>query len=714
MPQALDLVSPGELTKARDELEPRVQDRTADLVQRTRNLEAQIARHRQADEQWKALLQENITQRKRAEAALRESQAHYRLLADNMADVLWTFDLQTKRCTYLSPSVQRLRGYTAEETIVQPVEQILTPESLALMKLLLGERIRAFLAGDPAATTQMNELDLMCKGGSTVHTETITTFVRNNDGGVSVVGVSRNINERKRAEEALRRQIALFEALMESNLDGILVVDSQGKKILQNRRLNELWKIPPHIFQDADDAKQVQFVTIRTKNPQQFAEKVAYLYAHRDEISHDETELIDGTVLDRYSSPVRDKNGTYYGRIWLFRDITEQRRLETQLRQAQKMEAIGQLAGGVAHDFNNILTATLMHIGQLQQNSQFTPATKESLKEVESATWRAVNLTRQLLLFSRRQKARIEPLDLDGLINDLLKMLRRLLGEDIEIAFQGYAGAIWVCADAGMLEQVVMNLCINARDAMPEGGQLTLATTLVEIKAQPPGAHPDSRPGNFVCLSVTDTGCGMDETVMARIFEPFFTTKEAGKGTGLGLATVYGIVKQHNGWVEVESKPGQGSSFRVYLPATTIRLGTPAVSSDVEEVKGGSETILLVEDELFLRQLTALCLRKLGYAVLEAGNGWEALRLWEQHHQEIALLFTDMRLPGNMTGLDLAMRLKKEKGSLKVIGSSGYNVDLTESAQAAEQEITRLPKPYAPTALAKAVRRCLHKPQGTP
>ncbi len=240
-----------------------------------------------------------ITAQKRAEETLRDREAHYRLLADNLADVLWTLDVQTMRFTYVSPSVQRLRGYSAQEAMTQSLEQILTPASLALVRLLLSERRSAFLAGDPAAKTQVHEFDLMRKDGAIVRTETITTLVKDNDGRISVVGVSRDITERKRAEEALRWRTALFEALMDSSLDGILVVDSQGNKILQNRRLNELWKIPPDIVEDPDDAKQVQFVTARTKNPQPFAEKVAYLYAHRDEISRDEVELIGSSGIFR-------------------------------------------------------------------------------------------------------------------------------------------------------------------------------------------------------------------------------------------------------------------------------------------------------------------------------------------------------------------------------------------------------------------------------
>jgi PAS domain S-box-containing protein len=537
---------------------------------------------------------------------------------------------------------------------------------------------------------------------------TIVPFLGSDGKPLQYVAIRNEITERKRAEEAFRWRTALFEALVDSNPDGILVVDNQGKKILQNQRFNEIWEIPPHISQDPDDARQVEFVAPKTKNPEEFAETIADLYAHGDQVSRDVIELTDGRVLVRNSWPVRDKNGTYFGRIWTVRDITERRQLEAQLRQAQKMEAIGQLAGGIAHDFNNILCATLMHLGLLQHNPQLTVGIKESLEEVERETLRAANLTRQLLLFSRRQAARIEPWNLDNLIEDLLKMLRRLLGENIEVVFEGAAGASWVSADAGMMQQVVMNLCINARDAMPDGGRLTLATRMLEIEARSEKSHPEARPGRFVCLSVTDTGCGMDEAVLGRMFEPFFTTKEIGKGTGLGLATVYGIVQQHQGWIEVESKPGHGSSFRIHFPSTSP-VGAIGISSDEEKVKGGSETILLVEDEAVLRQLAASCLRKLGYAVLPAGNAAEALKVWEEHHQEVALLFTDMKIPGQMTGLDLAARLKKEKGSLKVISSSGYIADLGDSALTAGQEIAYLPKPYTPAALARTVRHCLDK-----
>jgi CheY-like chemotaxis protein len=381
--------------------------------------------------------------------------------------------------------------------------------------------------------------------------------------------------------------------------------------------------------------------------------------------------------------------------------------LEDQLRQAQKMEAVGQLAGWVAHDYNNILTSTLMHLELLLHDASLPPHLRSALVELEGETQRAVSLTRQLLMFSRRRIIQVKPVDLNDVLRNLLKMLRRVLGEAITLEFHNDAHRLWIEADSGMIEQVVMNLCVNSRDAMmPAGGPLTIDTRLVELAADAVRTNPNARAGRFVCLSVTDAGSGMDAAVMARIFEPFFTTKEAGRGTGLGLATVYAIAKQHQGWVEVSSQVGKGSTFRVYFPELVTAVPVAAVPQDPQRLRG-HETILLVEDEAAVRRMAVIGLRWFGYNVIEAASGPEALRLWEQHHAEIDLLLTDMVMPQGMTGLDLAERLRATRASLKVIVSSGYSTDIMKSGVPAGQGIAYMSKPYEVKSLVATVRKCL-------
>jgi PAS domain S-box-containing protein len=328
-------------------------------------------------------------------------------------------------------------------------------------------------------------------------------------------------------------------------------------------------------------------------------------------------------------------------------DVTDRKQLQAQFLHAQKMEAIGQLAGGVAHDFNNILAAALLHLQLLQRRQNLEPELAASLRELQQGTERAASLTRQLLLFSRRQVVQTTRLDFNEVIKGLLKMLKRLLGEDIDTVFSPGPGPVWVEADVGMLEQVVMNLCVNARDAMPKGGHLELGARRLALGTEDVRHRPEARPGHFACFTITDTGCGMDETTLRRIFEPFFTTKEPGKGTGLGLATVQSIARQHHGWIEVESALGRGTTFRVFLPVAD---SPEAAQRQADQVKcrGGTETILLVEDDEQVRRMVRMTLRLFGYEILEAGNGLEAIQVWGRHGAQVSQVFTDMVMPGGI------------------------------------------------------------------
>jgi len=390
-------------------------------------------------------------------------------------------------------------------------------------------------------------------------------------------------------------------------------------------------------------------------------------------------------------------------------DITERLELESDLRQAQKMDAVGQLAAGVAHDFNNLLTIIQGNVSLLLTRHQLESCIQLPLKETLAASERAGNLTKQLLAFSRKQPAQRTPIRLSKLFEHIGGLVQRLIGEQVQVEFTCPGEVSAVHADPCSLEQIIINLAVNARDAMPRGGKLVFSAAEESISAGQAVAKPHGRAGDFVCLTVRDTGCGMDEATKARIFEPFFTTKPVGKGTGLGLATVYAIIKQHQGWIDLESEVGSGTTFRLYLPATaasgdTTFLRTP----DTETVPcRGNETILVVEDEEFVRHFVQTVLESNGYKTLLAANGRDALRVWKRRSQDVSLLLTDMIMPGGLTGKELAQKLSADKPGLKVIFTSGYALDLLGDNANPLSGYSILQKPYRAQVLASIVRQCL-------
>ncbi|HEY1170058.1 MAG TPA: PAS domain-containing protein [Verrucomicrobiae bacterium] len=388
-------------------------------------------------------------------------------------------------------------------------------------------------------------------------------------------------------------------------------------------------------------------------------------------------------------------------------DISQRMLLEAQLRQSQKMESIGQLAGGMAHDFNNLLTVIQGHASMLLIDRRLPQHTIDTAKEIDQAAERAAKLTRQLLTFSRKQVMQLKNLDVNDVITNLTRMLHRLLGENIKLDLDLKNQMPFVNADGGMLEQVLVNLTVNSRDAMPKGGRLTVRTTTEELDENYLRTNPDAKKGLHVRISVTDTGCGIPVENLPRVFEPFFTTKDVGTGTGLGLATVYGIVQQHQGWIRVNSVVNEGTTFDIYLP-TSVK---PAAGSDTDFLQrtavGGTETILLVEDENAVRFLVRSILEHYGYTVFEAEHGPAALEVWKQHRYKIKLLLTDMMMPEGMTGHDLAERLLAEEPALKVIYTSGYSANVFSKDAPLRPDIAFLQKPYQPHKLARLVRDTL-------
>jgi signal transduction histidine kinase len=391
------------------------------------------------------------------------------------------------------------------------------------------------------------------------------------------------------------------------------------------------------------------------------------------------------------------------------RDVTDRKRLEEQLRQAQKMEAVGRLAGGVAHDFNNVLTAIFGYADLLTEEFPAGSPARQDLEEIRKAATRASALTRQLLAFSRQQVLAPVVLSVNDLVEDVDKMLRRLLGEDVDLRVTLARDAGNVRTDPGQLQQVIMNLVVNARDAMPTGGKLLIETADTELTEQYAELHQPVIPGRYVMVAVSDTGVGMDAQTKARIFEPFFTTKEKSKGTGLGLSTVYGIVKQSGGYIWVYSEPGHGTTFKVYLPRVDAPVDPQAPPREVGTITG-TETILLAEDDEMLRPLSKGLLEKLGYTVLESENASQALGLADAHVGPIHLLIADVVMPG-ASGRELARRLADSRPDTKVLYVSGYTDDAIVHHGMLEPGLNFLQKPFTPAALASKVREVLDAPR---
>ncbi|MEO6034928.1 MAG: ATP-binding protein [Verrucomicrobiota bacterium] len=391
-------------------------------------------------------------------------------------------------------------------------------------------------------------------------------------------------------------------------------------------------------------------------------------------------------------------------------DITEQIKLEYELRQSQKMEAIGQLAAGVAHDFNNVLTVVQGHACLLLGSKLPKSPDYRSLETISAAAERASKLVRQLLTFNRKQFLQIRTMDIRETLDSVSEMFPSVLGEHINVKVVTNKDLPFIDADAGMMEQILMNLAVNGRDAMPQGGTLTIQADTVVISPETAYGHPESRPGKFLRLMVTDTGCGISPEVLLRIFEPFFTTKPVGQGTGLGLATVYGVTKRHKGWVEVQSQPNQGTTFKVYIPASEKVLekeDAKAIHDKRSSGDDGDETILVVEDEDALRELVVEVLKPHGYNVISACSGVVALEEWGRRKEKIHLLITDLVMPGGVMGRDLGEQMLAEEPDLQVIYTSGYSPGLVGKDMALLEGKNFPSKPYPPIRLLKAVRDCL-------
>ena len=637
-------------------------------------------------------------ERLKLQEELRKSEERYRTVAQTATDAIVSIDGDST-ILLANPAAERLFGFAREEMLGAKLTMLM-PEYL---RHVHEAGIRRYMeTGQRHISWEGVELPGLHKDGHELSLE-VSFGETIKDGEHFFAGVIRDISQRKRAEEALRESERRYRTIVESEpecvkvltRDGILLeINPAGLAVLEADAAEPLigQSILPLVLPEFRDF----FLA--------FLQRVA---AGQRETLQFQIQGLRGNVrsMETHASPVEMRKGEPPAVLCITRDVTDRMRLEEQFRQSQKMEAVGQLAGGVAHDFNNLLGVILGYADLALQVYPKDEKLAAHIGEIQKAGRRAANLTRQLLAFSRQQVLETRVVDLNAVVHDVEKMLARLIGEDIELRTTLQEGLGHVKADPGQLEQIIVNLAVNARDAMPQGGRLTIETANVTLDEAYTAQHFPAKAGPYILMAVSDTGTGMDEKTRARVFEPFFTTKEKGKGTGLGLSTVYGIVKQSGGLIWLYSEPGAGTTFKVYLPRVDSQPHAGTVTEEPRRVRG-SETILLAEDEAALRKLTREILERHGYRVLEAEDAPHALELAASYKETIHLLLTDVVMPV-MSGRVLALKLAESHAETRVLFVSGYTDDAIVRHQVLEAGTAFLQKPYSSSKLTHKVREVL-------
>ena len=625
---------------------------------------------------------------------LRASRLMLKTIVDSALDAVITMD-DRGLITGWNAQAEVMFHWTAAEAIGRKLADTVIP----LAQRAAHERglVRFLATGQGRILNRRIEVTAARRDGFEFPVELTVVPSRQGDGWMFAASV-RDITERRRAEEALRESEQRHRALVDYTFDGFVITEG-GVVRDANRGFAQMfgYTVDQVIGKSASDfvAPESRDAVIRRI---QAGDEGAFNVVG---ICADGRRIQVETVAKMYT------HGDKPLRLTALRDVTDRRQLEDQFRQSQKMEAVGRLAGGVAHDFNNLLTVITSYSQLMLDDLGAADPRRTDLEEIRKAAAGAATLTRQLLAFSRQQVLEPKVLDLNAVVAGAGKMLKRLIGEDVELATDLAADLGTVKADPGQLEQVIMNLAVNARDAMPMGGKLTIATRNTEV-AERERLHGLVPAGRYALLAVSDSGMGMDEQTQARIFEPFFTTKEQGKGTGLGLATVYGIVKQSEGFIEVESEIGRGTTFTTYLPRVDLRADTEAGSTSPPASLRGTETVLVAEDAGGVRTVARQVLKRHGYVVLTAADGQSALELAAEQEGPIHLLVTDVIMP-EMSGRQLADRLRELRPSLKVLFVSGYTDDAVVRHGILEPGIAFLQKPFTPESLARRVREVLDK-----
>ncbi len=732
--------------RASEETQKRLRAEEA-LRQAVADFERRVGVRTEELSQSNSLLVEEVAQRTLAESALRELQLE---LEQRVQDR--TFELALANEMLVKEIEDRKQAEGERQKFVSLVESANDFIALATLEGEItflndaGRRLLGLGASSPLSRLKVNDIEggssqgtfrdivlraVVAQGswqgevelrgdpqrGRRITADVSATLLRRSEDSrpISVALVLRDITDRRQAEQALKELEERFSTAFHASPAGIAIIRiHDGRFVDLNRSL-----LKSLGYKNEEILGKTMADIGLWDSAERYARLVEQLELHRSAREFKCRWIAkSGEVRDLQIAAEPMELSRESCLLIVSEDITERLKLEDQLRQAQKMEAVGQLAAGIAHDFNNILTVVQGHASLLLSDGSLASKSTESARCVSTAADRAAKLTRQLLTFSRKQVVQWRELDLNRVVQNVASMLRSLITENISLTFHYLEELPQIRGDANTLEQVLLNLVVNARDAMPRGGNLVIDTSMQTLDAETAKKHPKAKPGRFVCLTVMDTGSGMDPATLERIFEPFFTTKEFGQGTGLGLATVYGVVTQHNGWVDVTSQVGHGSLFRVYFPALSAPAPkkTEPSPEKPKEACGGDETVLVVEDELGLRMLVEAVLQKQGYKVVLAEHGVEAVRLWRQHEGRIDLLVTDMVMPEGMTGLDLSERLRAEAPDLRIVYMSGYSVDFMGNEISGVQEgLNFLQKPYRPEQLVRVVREVLDSvPQPLP
>jgi len=636
------------------------------------------------------------------ERALRESQDKFAQAFHASADAVAIADFPSGVITEVNDAYCRLFGLTREEALGHSGGELGSWADR-------GDRERFVELLKREGAVREMEVGKLRRSGERLVCR-ITSYRVELGGRTCMLTRIRDITEQRAAEAALRESEERFSKAFRAVPDTIAIttlaegrfldVNAAYSRTLGWTREETLGRTSAELKVWADPADRDRVVTRLRAG--QIVHNEPVVFRGKDGVFHN--CLYFGEVTEIAGMPCL---------ISILRDITDQQRLEEQLRQAQKMESIGMLAGGVAHDFNNMLTVIQGNVSLVLEDKRLPPPLAEMLRQVHDASEFAATLTRQLLVFSRRQVLQPGRLALGPAVQRVVKLLRRTLGEHIVLKVETGAGLPDVHADAGMAEQVVLNLAVNARDAMPAGGDLLIRLVALETDAAYLRRVPQAKPGRFVGLSVSDSGMGIPADVLPRIFDPFFTTKAEERGTGLGLATVYSIAQQHGGWIEVQSQQGRGSEFCVWFPVEPEQPAAPPSPTPAAPAGAGHETLLLVEDKDEVRTVLEALFSRRGYRILSASHGPEAIELWQKHRDDIALLFTDIVMPGGLNGRELAERLRADRPALKVIYCSGYDANILGSDALVVPGTRFLAKPFDMAKTVRLVRELLDQAPAT-